>query len=509
MNKLLVTIVLSFSVFFSVQPMEKTSSSPTRKRRLEEVSEKPEVSVSNKQKRAPGSLVKQIIDGCTLKRLLQTVSELGDLYSNSLAANTWLTEKPDQVFLDKERSTGHYKPYFEKLVLDKETAAKKKVFVFADLHGDIESLAQMLEKFESDDLLFIDHEQNVTITDPDLLFIFTGDYVDRGQHGAEVLNTVYNLKVKNPNNVILTRGNHEEMAQNQGEGNFVSELCAKYKLKPFENSNHKDKLKKIFASYKFLPSAFFLGVRENGHTNFLKFCHGGFDAGSNPYLFLRNDAFTHMLITKLMRYNTLRNIGLKNPELAKKINLDDLEKQFPNHIKNIEQFSDSDWEGFGEVWGDFNFNPEDQSLLIDGGRGEQSVACNKELVKILCQEASSKDCTLVATIRGHQHNEDTMPKIVNHGGVHCLGCDQLAKETTLVLQQGDVITLAPSPDSIYGQGFGYTYLAYANIDLVKFELKKCQLPIKTTQAQITATSSSTQPEQAEDLPDLHCYEKAL
>lgn len=41
--------------------------------------------------------------------------------------------------------------------------------------------------------------------------IFLGDYVSRGSYGIEVLYTVLNLKIMNPDNVFFDKGNHKEI----------------------------------------------------------------------------------------------------------------------------------------------------------------------------------------------------------------------------------------------------------------------------------------------------------
>jgi protein phosphatase len=72
--------------------------------------------------------------------------------------------------------------------------------VVGDLHGDLESLIQILQ--QSEILQRMEKSQLVFL-------IFLGDYGDRGEFSAEVYFTVLSLKLQHPMQVVLMRGNHE------------------------------------------------------------------------------------------------------------------------------------------------------------------------------------------------------------------------------------------------------------------------------------------------------------
>ncbi|CRH00804.1 serine/threonine protein phosphatase 5, putative [Plasmodium relictum] len=89
-------------------------------------------------------------------------------------------------------------------------------------------------------------------------YLFNGDFVDRGSFSVEVIIFLYLAKLTFPNNVHLTRGNHETDNMNKLYG-FLGELQEKYD----------DKLHTLFSdSFKFLPLAYVLNK-----TIFI--CHGG------------------------------------------------------------------------------------------------------------------------------------------------------------------------------------------------------------------------------------------
>jgi protein phosphatase len=72
--------------------------------------------------------------------------------------------------------------------------------VTSDLHGDLESLIQILKK--SNFLQRTKQKGGVTL-------VFLGDYGDRGAHSVEVYYIILKLKLLFPQKTILMRGNHE------------------------------------------------------------------------------------------------------------------------------------------------------------------------------------------------------------------------------------------------------------------------------------------------------------
>lgn len=81
-----------------------------------------------------------------------------------------------------------------------EMPPEGEVTVVGDLHGDLESLTQVLKTSN-----FL---QKIQRGEQSML-IFLGDYGDRGIYSPEVYYVVLRLKEKFPENVVLMRGNHE------------------------------------------------------------------------------------------------------------------------------------------------------------------------------------------------------------------------------------------------------------------------------------------------------------
>ena len=73
-------------------------------------------------------------------------------------------------------------------------ATSPRTFVIGDIHGcsmALDNLISSCDPKEADTLVFL------------------GDYVDRGNHGLEVLTLLFCYKIKYPDKIYLLRGNHE------------------------------------------------------------------------------------------------------------------------------------------------------------------------------------------------------------------------------------------------------------------------------------------------------------
>jgi protein phosphatase len=75
-----------------------------------------------------------------------------------------------------------------------------EALVIGDLHGDLESLIDILQQSNILERMEKSSES---------VLIFLGDYGDRGAYSAETYYTVLKLKLLHPEQVVLMRGNHE------------------------------------------------------------------------------------------------------------------------------------------------------------------------------------------------------------------------------------------------------------------------------------------------------------
>ncbi len=94
------------------------------------------------------------------------------------------------------------------------------VIGIGDLHGHLPALERLLDGL---------HEEFGILPDGARLrdgveIIFTGDYIDRGEHSREVIGTVMRLQERNPHQVRTLFGNHELLAlAARQDANFVAQ----------------------------------------------------------------------------------------------------------------------------------------------------------------------------------------------------------------------------------------------------------------------------------------------
>ena len=81
----------------------------------------------------------------------------------------------------------------------------RKIFAIGDIHGCAWELQSLLVKLP---------------LESDSTVVFLGDYIDRGPSSLDVLEKLFSMKVAEPDNIILLRGNHELKETNRFEKLF-------------------------------------------------------------------------------------------------------------------------------------------------------------------------------------------------------------------------------------------------------------------------------------------------
>ncbi|MBI3901053.1 MAG: metallophosphoesterase [Chlamydiia bacterium] len=155
--------------------------------------------------------------------------------------------------------------YIEKYDLDPNT--NPRIYVRADLHGDLKSLIENLRTLQEKGLL----DKNFKCT-PGAHLVFLGDYCDRGDYGTQVLELLIRLKEENPQQVHLIRGNHEDIDINLQFGRSDKNL----------RSLIIDQNCPLTTFYSTLSLTTYLSLENRGSREYMQFTHGLFEFGMDP-----------------------------------------------------------------------------------------------------------------------------------------------------------------------------------------------------------------------------------
>ena len=136
----------------------------------------------------------------------ENVSESYDLnkFIDQLIDCKYLKEKEIKFLINKAKE-----------ILSKESNVQfvpAPVTVCGDVHGQFYDLIELFK---------------IGGKCPETNYLFMGDYVDRGYYSVETVSLLLALKVRYPNRIYLTRGNHESRQVTQSYG-FYDECLRKY-----------------------------------------------------------------------------------------------------------------------------------------------------------------------------------------------------------------------------------------------------------------------------------------
>lgn len=197
------------------------------------------------------------------------ISEL----DKALTATTKLTFNPNE------------KTYCKHIIAKPED----KFIVFGDFHGSFPTLVRHLLRFRKMKVL---DENFIAINNYKIIFL--GDLVDRGVYGYEMLFFVFLLKIKNPNNVFINRGNHEEMQTNSYMG-FRQEM--KIKFEHDDNNIQNSVYYHLSSVLKKSHSALVIRTPDNKN---IWLAHGGV-----PIIKIQNEFVLDPIVPKCLIEDTL------------------------------------------------------------------------------------------------------------------------------------------------------------------------------------------------------------
>ena len=111
-----------------------------------------------------------------------------------------------------------------------KTTKKGKFFFVADTHGSFKDTTKLIHHFEQE--IETARQENYEIK-----IVFIGDFVDRNELDVHNMLYIIAFNLKYPNNVLLLRGNHEEVTvnANYGFGKNVMDHFSKMAYATFNN----------------------------------------------------------------------------------------------------------------------------------------------------------------------------------------------------------------------------------------------------------------------------------
>lgn len=361
-----------------------------------------------------------------------------------------------------------YGPY-QTFVIKKVVTPDTQVHVWADRHGALKPLTNFFTKLKQEHILSDDG----TIADKHL-FVFLGDYVDRGAYGLETYIALLALWLKNPTKVILLRGNHEFsnmsqlLLQTLGQSGtcFFSEcgyVWDKTKRRvELHDENKKipsDLLNDLFSSWNLLPVALYLSF--DGKT-FGLLSHAGVEFGYNAQNLLATPSAS---TCECLYWEELTQ--MRNKEIAR---LEETHSLSDTDIGVLKKTTEERAQ-LGFVNLDYT-DQEIDNLFFREGRGP--VVTHTFNKKILLQQMHEGK-QVRYTIRGHQHSGPFFEKmflagasVVGQKGYKPFGGGELEKDGIYTLR----VSADTAPAKLYEQLLGVRETYQDTCLIVSFDAKK-------------------------------------
>ena len=231
--------------------------------------------------------------------------------------------------------------YAQKIDLPPNT----QIFVRADLHGNLNQLIENLMILQFDGFLDEDFKCKSNFR-----MIFLGDYCDRNPYNLPVLQLLMALKMENPRQVILIRGNHEDLPTNLYHLN--SSNSHSYGFRPdvhfanffFKNDSNRQALTNF---YQTLPLALYvsesdlLNLESTNHRKYSLFTHGMIDPSFDCEPLLDDTNFI-----KSVPIFRERNVSLgiaKKAQIFKQFYFQDIQNYHFSHLENPLYINNLNW----------------------------------------------------------------------------------------------------------------------------------------------------------------------
>jgi len=282
-----------------------------------------------------------------------------------------------------------------------------------DLHGDMRSLLLILLDLDQQGMLHADYT-----LEPNNYIIFLGDYVDRGPYSLDVLAMVLYLKTKNPEQVVVSRGNHEEHTAII-PNSHIPFLVGK--LVPEGGVAQDALLRDINKAYNLLPCALFVGVKraDDAHTDYVMLSHGGIEPLYNPQILLGMDDLCQY---EFIYWDYHNQLDMRETRARKSSQM--LHKKI-----NSITFREA---GYGHLWSDVLMRGYDCGIF-----GEPSIrlAFGKRMLEAAFSQAcDGLDAKIHMLIRGHQHALGSLHATPDHMVYTVIPCAEMLDDIILSLR---------------------------------------------------------------------------
>jgi len=288
----------------------------------------------------------------------------------------------------------------------KDLEAETKIFIRADIHGDLKSLLENIKEAQRQGLL----DENYKCK-PKVQLIFLGDYTDRGSNSLQVIQLLMTLRKENPDQVTLIRGNHEDTDMN------IYYCVLDNDFKTFLNDTNMGEINKKLLNefYDTLFLTMYMGEQDS--RQYVQFTHALFEFYVDPSEMLRQKTHTAMMsipmyTSEIKFSNRINKIKIDDDLIKSKLKLvtnktDRKKWKLMHAIKKIKQLHKSSHIFRSHLsvtaynWGDI----DKQSFPGDLGRREWKIS--PEDLKnylYLCSTLEEENPIKVKMIfRGHEH----------------------------------------------------------------------------------------------------------
>lgn len=297
-------------------------------------------------------------------------------------------------------------PYFVKWVIPQGSI----YITIGDLHGNIEDLKQIIknmqniESFIANIRIFSDPNQ-MRLCD-NVIIIFLGDYMDRGNDALTVITTAALLSLKNPGQVLMIRGNHENIRTNINSYKLTDEINLKMDPEFLGNDTLCTKLKdeiidELGKTYEFLPIGACIGYNNMHPTKLIFHAHACIDPRINYSEFLEYNS-----------ENLTHNGGMVLWNLTPE-NIMPLQELLPfyqnfvqdavNMISFLQSALEFPYVASGFLWNDICM-ARGNFLAPNYDRGTCAIKISTGFIKSFLKQFSSENIDFCGLVRGHQSN---------------------------------------------------------------------------------------------------------